>query len=131
MDLRARLSAELERRQKANPRYSLRAFALSLGTHHTTLLRLLRQGRRLTPSMTHRLGQRLGLTPAQIARATAHEQDAAVLALLPHPGFRTDSRWLAMMTGLPLDEVNVTLQRLLSGRRLTMHTTRTWIPEGT
>ncbi len=130
MDLRARLSAELERRQKANPRYSLRAFAKNLGTHHTTLLRLLRQGRRLTPAMTRRLGQRLGLTHAQIAGALAHEQDAAVLSLVPRSSFRSDSRWLAMMTGLPLDQVNITLQRLLSGRRLAMHTARTWTREG-
>lgn len=34
MDLRATLTSELARRQRLNSRFSLRAFARALGTHH-------------------------------------------------------------------------------------------------
>jgi hypothetical protein len=129
MDLRNLLAAEFERRHRANPRYSLRAFALSLGTHHTTLLRFLRQGKRLLPGTARSIGARLGLTPAQISQAADHQRAEAILARVARGDFRADSRWLAITTGLSLDEVNLALHRLLYDRRLTMRSTRTWTRE--
>lgn len=129
MDLRALLSREFERRHRRNPRYSLRAFAQSLGTHHSGLLRLLRQGRRLTPRTAERLGQRLGLSRCEIDAALTRECGEAILALLAHPRFRPESRWLAIQSGFPVDRVNIALHTLLRTRRLTLAGARTWRQE--
>ena len=127
MDLRALLDTEFIRRRR-NRRYSLRSFARSLGIHHATLVRL-RQGKRLTPNTARRLGLRLGLTSSDIEAASAHENARAVLALVRHPHFRPDCRWLAVMTGLSLDDVNVTLHSLVSTGRLSLAGPKTWIGE--
>ena len=126
MDLRALLGAELRRRRERNPRYSLRAFARTLGTHHSTLSQLLAHRRRLTPRAIRRLGGRLGLAPPQLDAAGVAENAAAVLRLLRDGRLRPDSRWIATMTGIPLDDVNVALHHLLQQRRLAMHTAHTW-----
>ena len=76
MDLRHTLHAELARRQQTNPRYSLRAYARALGTHHGTLSRLLRRHRRLTPRSAARICARLGL-PAVVG------SDAYLRDILP------------------------------------------------
>jgi len=126
MDLRDRLAAEMERRRARHPRYSLRAFARGAGLAHSTLLRFLREDARLTPSSARRLGRRLGLTMPEIAEACLAENERRILALLGRPGFRAESRWLAIHSGLPLDDVNVALHRLLAGRRLVMLGTASW-----
>ena len=126
MDLRALLGAELRRRRERNPRYSLRAFARTLGTHHSTLSRILDGRRRLTPRAVRRLGPRLGLAPPEVAAACGAENAAEVLRVVGDARFRPDSRWIATMTGIPLDDVNVALHHLLRQRRLAMHTAHTW-----
>jgi hypothetical protein len=126
MDLRALLGAELRRRRERNPRYSLRAFARALGTHHSTLSQILARRRRLTPRAVRRLGGRLGLAPAEIAAACVAENAGEILRVVGDGRFRPDSRWLATMTGIPLDDVNVALHHLLWQRRLTMQTPDTW-----
>jgi hypothetical protein len=128
MDLCALLGAELRRRRERNPRYSLRAFARQLGTHHSTLSQLMARERRLTPRAVRRLGMRLGLAPAQIEAACVAENAAALLRLLDAGGgrLRPDSRWIATVTGIPLDDVDVALHHLLWQRRLTMHSPDAW-----
>lgn len=126
MDLRARLAAEMERRRARHPRYSLRAFARGAGLAHSTLVRLLREDTRLTPGSARRLGRRLGLSIPEIAEACLDENERRILGLVGSPGFRADSRWLAVHSGLPLDDVNVALQRLLAHRRLVMRGAATW-----
>lgn len=129
MDLRALLSGEFERRHRRNPRYSLRAFAQNLGTHHTALLRLLRQGKRLTPRTAERLGRRLGLSAPEIDAVLTRECGESILALLSHPRFRPESRWLAVHSGFPVDRVNIALHALLHARRLTLAGAREWRQE--
>ena len=126
MDLRTHIRAELEERRRRNPRYSLRGFALSLGTHHSTLSRIFDQKRRLTPRSIHRFGERLGLSPRQINDACLAENCASILRVVGGRRFRADSRWIAMMTGIPIDEVNIALHRLLYERRLTMKSRAAW-----
>ena len=126
MDLRALLGAELRRRRERNPRYSLRAFARTLGTHHSTLSQLLAHRRRLTPRAIRRLGGRAALAPPQLDAACVAENAAAVLRLLRDGRLRPDSRWIATRTGIPLDDVNVALQQLLAQRRLAMPTAHAW-----
>jgi transcriptional regulator with XRE-family HTH domain len=121
------LQAELDRRRAANRRYSLRSFARALAIDHSTLSQILRGRRRLTSRSVRALGRRLKLTGPAIAEHCAEGHESAILAVLERPGFRADSRWLASMAGIPLDEVNVTIQRLLRKRRVTMTSRDRWV----
>jgi transcriptional regulator with XRE-family HTH domain len=123
------LREELARRRGGNPRYSLRAFARRLEIDHATLSQLLRGRRRLSTRTIALLGARIGLGIAAIRECSAAENDARVLRVVRHPSFRPDSRWIAVRTGLPLDEVNISLQRLLHGRVLTMTSRTAWTCE--
>ena len=126
MTFRAVLTAELERRRAANSRYSLRSFARDLSTHHSTLSQILRGKRRLTGRTVRAFGRRLRLAAPEIAELCALENESAVLSVLDRPNFQADSRWVASMVGIPLDEVNVTLQRLLRKRIVTMTARARW-----
>ena len=147
---RDRLQSELEQRRRANPRYSLRAFAAFLGTDHSTLSQILRAQRKLPLTRIRAWAKRLGLEPEAIAAYVAAEhlpdpqtaaresqirhwtaEASAVLMLPIHwelfrlcgtSGFRNDSRWIASQTGASVDEVNIAFQRLL---RLGLLRTRT------
>ncbi len=123
---RAVLRAEFERRQSANPRYSLRSFARDLSLDHSTLSQILRGRRRLTGRTVRALGRRLRLSTAEVAELCALENESAVLSVLDRRNFQADSRWVASMIGIPLDEVNVTLQRLLRKRIVTMTARARW-----
>jgi transcriptional regulator with XRE-family HTH domain len=123
---RAILTAELDRRRAANPRYSLRSFARDLDVDHSTLSQILRGKRRLTGRVVRAFGRRLRLAAPQIAELCALEHEAAVLSALARPNFHADSRWIATMVGIPLDEVNVTIQRLLRKRIVRMTSRARW-----
>ena len=120
------LTAELDRRRSANPRYSLRAFARDLSVDHSTLSQFLHGKRRLTVRTVRALGARLGLPARMIAELCALENEAAVLSILPRKNFLPESRWVSIVTGIPLDEVNITLQRLLRKGTMLMRTSTRW-----
>jgi hypothetical protein len=120
------LQAELDRRRATNPRYSLRSFARDLTVDHSTLSQILRGRRRLTGRNVRAFGRRLRLAAPAIAELCALENESAVLSALDRPNFQADSRWVASMVGIPLDEVNVALQRLLRKRIVTMTTRARW-----
>jgi transcriptional regulator with XRE-family HTH domain len=126
MDFRTTLSAEFDRRRQVNARYSLRAFAMTLGTHHATLSQILRGQRRATPRIIHQLGPALGLTDADIREACLEEHCRAIRQVVADTRFRADSRWIAMLTGIPLDDVNIALHWLLYRRQLVMSAPQTW-----
>jgi hypothetical protein len=121
------LQTELDRRRATNPRYSLRSFARWLSVDHSALSQILRGKRRLTARTVCALGRRLHLSPSAIAEHCAAEHETAVLAALHRPGFRADSRWLSSMVGIPIDDVNVTLQRLLRKRIVSMRSHESWV----
>jgi transcriptional regulator with XRE-family HTH domain len=121
------LQSEFDRRRAANSRYSLRSFARRLSLDHSTLSQILRGKRRVTPRNVRAIGRQLGLPADVIAEHCASENDAAVLTALDRPGFRADSRWLSTMIGLPIDEVNIALQRLLRRRMLEMNSRERWL----
>jgi transcriptional regulator with XRE-family HTH domain len=121
------LQAELERRRAANARYSLRSFARDLDIDHSTLSQILRGKRRLTGRNVRAFGRRLRLAAPAIAELCALENESAVLTVLERPNFQADSRWIATIVGIPLDEVNVAIQRLLRKRIVTMASRTRWV----
>ena len=121
------LQTELDRRRSANRRYSLRAFARSLSIDHSALSQILRGKRRLTARNVRALGGKLALDAPAVAEHCAAENEAAVLDAILRPGFRADSRWISTMSGIPLDEVNVALQRLLRKRVVVMQSRGRWV----
>jgi plasmid maintenance system antidote protein VapI len=149
---RAYLQTELARRCSANPKYSLRAFALHLDIDHSTLSKLLRGRRQFTTGMIQRLGGRLKLSDSQIEQFSRREasrtpsqstsevrrllRDAAslvtslrhfaILELVRLDGFRADSRWIARVLGLSIDEVNIAVTRLIHLDLLEMTSRERW-----
>jgi len=120
------LADEFERRSARNARYSLRAFALALSADHAALSQILRGKRRLTTRTIRRLGATLGLPSSAIDAHCAAENDRALLDFVRSHRFRADSRWIANVLAIPVDEVNVSLQRLVRTGALVMKSRQTW-----
>jgi transcriptional regulator with XRE-family HTH domain len=147
------LQSELARRCARNPQYSLRAFALHLGVDHSTLSQWLRGRRPIMRRSIEALGTALGVTPAAIASYVDHSgrepEDApftaagllsgdtvsliadwyhfAILELTRLQDFRADSRWIARVLDISVDEVNMALQRLIRLYLLEMSSAERWI----
>jgi len=126
MEIRDRLRAEFARRVERNPRYSQRAFARSLSLHHTTLTRVLDGSRGLSPSMLNRVCARIGCSPAEGRAARLAEDARRILNLASAHDFRPDCRWIAMKSGVDLDDVNRALHLLIHERRLVMTSPTKW-----
>ena len=151
---RLTLQTELARRCAENPQYSLRAFAKYLGIDHSSLSQLLRGKRQFTEKTIRKFGVRLGLDEAVIvgwiqeeqrlaqSEESAHQvrqltQDVAslmtdvnhyaILELTRIQGFQPDSRWIARVLGISVDEVNIALQCLIRLGLLEMVSTDQWI----
>jgi transcriptional regulator with XRE-family HTH domain len=118
---------EFDRRRARNRRYSLRSFARFLGMDHSTLSQILRGKRRLTTQTVRAIGPMLGLSAVAITAHGVLENEQALLRAIARPGFRADSRWLAVNLGIPLDQVNVALQGLLRRRLLIMVSSQRWV----
>ena len=156
--LREFLQRELARRCAANPQYSLRAFAKALGTDHSTLSQILRRKRRLTAEAVRGLAAAAGLTANEIERFITYEerlggaappewhvrqlqaeaveiitgwQHFAILELTRLECFRPDSRWIARVLDLAVDEVNMALVRLLHLGLLQMVDAERWVDTST
>ncbi|MGE0044095.1 MAG: hypothetical protein AB7H88_13005 [Vicinamibacterales bacterium] len=82
--------------------------------------------RRATPRSIAQLGARIALDPETIAACVAAETDALVLAVISRPGYEPSSRWVAVRAGLPVDEVNIALHRLLRRGALRMPERGRW-----
>ena len=126
VSFRETLEQELGRRRARNPRYSLRAFARALEFDHATLSKLLRGQRRATTRTIRQLGSVLRLSPHEIERHCGEANDEALLGVIGTDLFRADSRWLATVLGIPIDEVNMSLQRLVRLRALRMTAAQQW-----
>ncbi len=152
---RVLLQTELARRCSANTQYSLRAFAADVGVDHSTLSQLLRERRPITERSIRLIGKRLKVAEDVVDAFVTRERlagdgasgslaqlrqltgDAAsvvsdlshytILELVRLKGFKPDSRWIARVIGLSVDEVNVALNRLLRLGLLEMTGTGRWV----
>jgi transcriptional regulator with XRE-family HTH domain len=155
---RKRLNDEFSLRRRKNPRYSLRAFALLIGTDHSTLSQILKGSRQAPVSQLmdwcHRIGIDEEEAAAYLIAACAPEPDAFARArqlrhwaaeamaivedrthwetilLCASPDFRSDSRWIAEELGVTADQVNVVLSRLLRLGLLEMSADGKWRSRG-
>ena len=126
MEIRERLKLEFAKRVERNPRYSLRAYARSLSLHHSALKRVLDGSRGLSQSSLTRVCAKLGYTPQDLRVALIDEDARRIIQLVTNPGFRPDCRWIAVKTGVDVDNVNRALHMLIHRGRLVMNTSEQW-----
>lgn len=140
-EFRNRLAQEWSQRKARNSRYSLRAFALLLGTDHSTLSQILKAQRAVPASQLLTWCKKLGINeeeavayliaaaapdPSAFAQAEhLRHWSAEALSILNEPinwkvfslcgseKSRRDTRWIAQRLGASADEVNIVLTRLL------------------
>jgi uncharacterized protein (TIGR02147 family) len=147
------LQSELARRCAAHAQYSLRAFAMQLEVDHSTLSQWIRGRRPITARAIETIGEKLGLAKDAIARyvenagrdGEGESEEArgqlssetaaliadwhhfAILELTRLRQFRPDSRWIARVLGIGVDDVNVALQRLIRLGLLEMADKARWV----
>lgn len=80
----------------------------------------------MTTRAIRHIGAILRLDSREIEMHCAEENDAALLRVIDTDLFRADSRRLASVLGIPIDEVNVSLQRLLRLGALRMTAANRW-----
>jgi transcriptional regulator with XRE-family HTH domain len=145
------LQSELARRCARNAQYSLRAFALHLGVDHSTLSQWLRGRRPITARSIETIGAKLNLSADAVQQYIEHagRDDSpampadiltgdtmsvivdwyhfAILELTRLAEFRCDSRWIARVLDISVDEVNFAVQRLIRLGLLDMESSDSWI----
>ena len=126
MGIRERLKEEFAKRVERNPRYSFRAYARSLSIHHATLKRVLEGSRGLSHASLNSLCAKLGFSPVEVRAARIDEDARKILQLVANPDFRPDCRWIAVKSGVDLDNVSRALHMLIHQRRLVMSTPDRW-----
>jgi uncharacterized protein (TIGR02147 family) len=147
------LQEELAKRWADNAQYSLRAFAKALRIDHSTLSQLLRGKRRLSSATICGLAHTMGLSEevtqrfvvykervgdespsdrhvqqlqAEAVEIISHWYHFAILELTKLDFFRPESRWIARVLDLTVDEVNMAVTRLLHLGLLRMVDQQTW-----
>jgi transcriptional regulator with XRE-family HTH domain len=132
-DFRKFLQAELVRRCEKNPRYSMRAFAMSLNIHFATLSSIMSGKRALTPKTIQKLCDALNLNPRESQRFLSDVKGPrsytelsldvfsvisdwyhdAILELTHIKRFKPDRKWIARTLGITVAEVNIAVERLI------------------
>lgn len=137
-DYRSFLQQELIRRQKNNPRYSIRCFANSLGLSKTALASVLAEKRHLSRKNAAKVASALAFPPDQRRSMLAEifeleitersptvvlEEDVfqviadwyhyAILSLAKLRHCRSDPRWVAAKIGITSLEARVAIARLI------------------
>jgi uncharacterized protein (TIGR02147 family) len=131
------LKAEFSRRCRANPKYSLRAFAKAMGISHTLISLIFAGKRSITAKTAMQLSDRLGWSPAQRKRLEGHDlkmtlngdsgfstmdldqfeviadwHHYAILSLLEVPRSKFDAKWIANRLGINPLEAQYAMERL-------------------
>lgn len=105
----------------------MRRFARSLGVHHSSLSRLLRSRSAIAHHTVYRLGGRLDLSEAELARFAQSEAEHALRRVLRRPDFTPNVRFIASAACLPMDLVQIAIQSLLRQGRLQMIRRDVWV----
>jgi transcriptional regulator with XRE-family HTH domain len=134
------LQEELVQRCRANPNYSLRSLARSLGVEPSSLSQIINGKRPLSKKMKLRLGSGLGLTVKEIERVPTADSEYsdikgaiplfqqltldafaliadwyhyAILELTYVEGFKCNHGWISRRLGITRSEVNIAVERLV------------------
>jgi uncharacterized protein (TIGR02147 family) len=147
------LQAELVRRCKNNPNYSLRSFARSLNINHGALSRILRGERNPSQKVFLALAQALNLSTTEIAdfdqpskrtsmknskegfrdlsmdsfTAMSEWYHDAILELMRLEHFQTDPKWIAKSLGITVSEANIAIERLIRLELIEVDVDGQWI----
>jgi hypothetical protein len=97
-----------------------------MGVNHGTLSKLLKGLRPIQARTIYALAPPMRWSDSQMIAMIAAEDAAAVVHAMARPSFRPDSRWIASVSGISIDRVNVALQDLLRTRRLRMPAANQW-----
>ena len=119
-EFREQLRGELARRNRVNPRYSLRAFARQAGLSPAFLSKVLRGTKNLSPARAEAVAGKLGYATPGIAsldleafQVISDWYHTALLELATTKGFRPEAAWIARKLGVTTDEVRGALARLV------------------
>ena len=126
MGIRERLKLEFAKRVERNPRYSFRAYARALSIHHASLKRVLDGSRGLSPATLAGICAKVGYSQDEIRAARIEEDARKILQVVANPDFRPDCRWIAVKSGVDLDNVSRALHMLIHQRRLAMTNPERW-----
>ncbi len=155
-DFRLLLQHELIERCRRNPKYSLRAFAKSLGIGPAALSDMLNNKRSITVSTIERLGLALGLNLDEIRsyqngnadKNSSHSGQAtldfqqlsldtysiisdwyhyAILELMKTKGFRNNASWISKTLGITKNESNAAVERLVRVGLIKINDEGQWI----
>lgn len=151
-DFKIYLQTELLKRIKANPRYSLRAFAAQLDLDPSTLSKMLKGKRPMGQKMILQLSSKLSLTKDKVDTFlniddSDREKDSytykmlaldqfsiisdwyhfAILELMMVKGFKPDHAWIAKALGLKTIEVETAVERLIRAGLLEITKSGKWI----
>lgn len=152
-DFRELLQAELVRRTKQNPAYSLRAFARMLGVQSGFLSKILLGQRRVTATTVRRFGAKLGLSlrdiehyenitqqnkeesPTLNFRQISYDQfqvladwyHFAILELAIIKDFQPQPKWIARTLGISLATAREAIERLERLHYIEIQPNGSWI----
>ncbi len=156
-DFKLFLQEEFERRCHKNSSYSLRAFAVFLGLHHAALSLIIRGKRPLSKKMIIRIGRKLSLGPSEISnylttnnfkellpltdmtsensiqlsidtfKALSEWKHDAILELTRLSEFKGDFNWISQTLDIPVNEVQIAVERLTRLGFLIVDETGKWL----
>ena len=152
-DFRLYLQAELVRRCKNNPNYSLRSFARSLNLNHGVLSRIMRGERNPSNKLVISICQALNLNAKQIEEFAKNlvepkttskakgfkdlSMDSftmmsewyhdAILELMRIEGFKPEAKWISKKLGITPSEVNIAVERLIRLELIEVAEDGSWI----
>jgi uncharacterized protein (TIGR02147 family) len=147
------LQAELVKRCKNNPNYSLRSFARSLNINHGALSRILRGQRNPSKKVFLALAQALNLSTKEIEAFSSNLKSSsqknlkegftdltmdsfammsewyhdAILELMRVEHFQNDPKWIARNLGITISEANIAIERLIRLELIELGEDGAWI----
>lgn len=143
--IRLILQNELMKRLRANPRYSLRAFARFLGIDPSQLSKILNGKRNLGAETRKRVMDKLQLSVnnTSVSQATTEQRyqqlaldqyhviadwyHRGILELIQTDGFQTSSKWVATRLGIREAEVKLAVSRLQRLGLLETDASENWV----
>lgn len=135
-------------RCKKNESYSLRAFSRDLSIEASALSKIIRGERSISKNMFDRISSSLNLSPKERSeflendeadfkqinedyfRVIADWYHFAILELTHLKSFQSDSKWISEKIGIPKQEVNNAVERLMRLKLLSKGKTGNWLDTG-